>query len=433
MSETNELSEREIEILKLVATGLSNKEIAYQLKISPNTVKVHLKNIFAKIGSVSRTEAAMYAVKQGWVEAGSPVTEESDNDIVQSPKSSPSPILLSLLGVGIFAAIILLVVLVVNLAGNNQLQIVEVIVTPTPEPVRWELVTYMPEPKKSMAYAAVDNKIYIIGGETPNGVSDRVDIYDTVTNQWSEGTRKPTPVTEACGAYVGGKIIVAGGKTADGAVTNVVEAYDVFADRWERMPDLPNRLAGAGCIEYQGFYYLVGGWDGEIYYSEIWIYSQDEISWKKTGALYTPNAYLGSVIVNNMMYTIGGISNEKGVRSIDVYQIDSDSLFFISRYKTMAELSESRYLMVALTVMDKIYVLGGLSDDNKFGYSFELSINDGLQRIIPNPVGNGAYSIGGVLWRDNIYWMGGSDGKEIFNELFRLKVLYSILFPIISK
>ncbi len=99
----------------------------------------------------------------------------------------------------------------------------------------------------------------------------------------------------------------------------------------------------------------------------------------------------------------------------------------------MAELSESRYLMVALTVMDKIYVLGGLSDDNKFGYSFELSIKEGLQRIIPNPVGNGAYSIGGVLWRDNIYWMGGSDGKEIFNELFRLKVLYSILFPIISK
>ncbi|MGB9521235.1 MAG: response regulator transcription factor, partial [Anaerolineales bacterium] len=64
MSENNELSEREIEILKLVATGASNKEIAYKLSISPNTVKVHLKNIFAKIGAMSRTEAAMYAVKK---------------------------------------------------------------------------------------------------------------------------------------------------------------------------------------------------------------------------------------------------------------------------------------------------------------------------------------------------------------------------------
>ena len=63
-----ELSEREHEVLRLVASGTSNKHIAEQLVISPNTVKVHLRNIFAKLGVATRTEAALFAIRTGLVQ-----------------------------------------------------------------------------------------------------------------------------------------------------------------------------------------------------------------------------------------------------------------------------------------------------------------------------------------------------------------------------
>ena len=57
------LTKREIEVLKLLAEGLFNKEIAYTLNISEKTVKNHVSNIFKKINVSDRTQAAVYAIK----------------------------------------------------------------------------------------------------------------------------------------------------------------------------------------------------------------------------------------------------------------------------------------------------------------------------------------------------------------------------------
>ena len=64
------LTEREIEVLRLLAQGQSNKEIARTLIIGEKTVKTHVSNILAKLGVPSRTQAALYAVRIGLVPAG---------------------------------------------------------------------------------------------------------------------------------------------------------------------------------------------------------------------------------------------------------------------------------------------------------------------------------------------------------------------------
>ena len=67
-SEDEILTRREIEVLKLLAEGLFNKEIAYKLSISEKTVKNHVSNIFKKIGVSDRTQAAVYAIRNNFVD-----------------------------------------------------------------------------------------------------------------------------------------------------------------------------------------------------------------------------------------------------------------------------------------------------------------------------------------------------------------------------
>jgi DNA-binding NarL/FixJ family response regulator len=62
-----ELTQREMEVLKLIANGLSNSEIAGQLVISEHTVKGHVSNILSKLHLADRTQAAVYAWQKGVV------------------------------------------------------------------------------------------------------------------------------------------------------------------------------------------------------------------------------------------------------------------------------------------------------------------------------------------------------------------------------
>jgi DNA-binding NarL/FixJ family response regulator len=65
--ESHGLTARELEVLRLVAAGKSNREISAELVISEHTVARHVQNIFAKLGVSSRTAATAYAFEHGMV------------------------------------------------------------------------------------------------------------------------------------------------------------------------------------------------------------------------------------------------------------------------------------------------------------------------------------------------------------------------------
>jgi DNA-binding NarL/FixJ family response regulator len=77
------LTPREMEILELVVQGMSNRKIAYQLGISHQTVKNHMTAILRKLGATGRTEAAVHALRRGWVplrRQGSDTADEATSE-----------------------------------------------------------------------------------------------------------------------------------------------------------------------------------------------------------------------------------------------------------------------------------------------------------------------------------------------------------------
>jgi len=66
-SEPGPLTERELEVLNLIAEGLANKQIAVQLGISEHTVKFHISSIYSKLNATNRAEAIRAGLRGGWI------------------------------------------------------------------------------------------------------------------------------------------------------------------------------------------------------------------------------------------------------------------------------------------------------------------------------------------------------------------------------
>ncbi len=425
---TAELTEREREILGLLATGASNKDIARQLFISSNTVKVHLRNIFAKIGVASRTEAAMYALREGLSHAVDgtavvPVAEELPAVILVPLKKKRKPLFLWIVALG-----------TVLLIGFATFFIITVYQPPVivatnpapPTPQRWQEQAALPTARSGLAVASRENQIYAIGGETKAGVTNLVERYDLPSNAWTGLSSKPTAVTDISAAVVGGRIYVPGGRLASGKVTDILEVYDPRDERWEQAAALPVALSAYALVAFEGKLYLFGGWDGERFLDSVYEYNADGDTWRTRAPMPTARAYAGAAAAGGGIYVLGGYNGKQVLAVNEEYLPERDS------WSRRAPLPAGRYAIGAASIADMIYVIGGEGETDSAPLPpLQYLHQQDKWQAFENPFQQQWSHLGLVPLQTQLYGVGGRWNGIPTAQNLSYQAIYTIMIPIV--
>ncbi len=467
MAELGEsLSERELDVLQNLASGATNKEIASDLSISQNTVKVHLRNIYAKLGVSSRTEATTAAIQLGYLNvlgqesetavaiapAAAPVIETvSDPDPktppngdqagttiaaadVDQPETAVStqkkrgwriPALVGLLVISLIAILLL------------SLQVFTALTpTPTPEPfieepigdTRWAVSREMPEGRANMAVVAVGLNLYQIGGETELGVDDAVYIFNSSTRAWQEGASKPTAVADVTAVDLYGEIYVPGGRLADGQPTAAVEVYSPAQNAWRPVAALPQPVSGGLALTDGAFVYLFGGWNGSKYLNTAYVYDPGADTWRPLPDMPIASAFASGGELSNQLVIVGGADGEKNLAACHLFDPLTEG------WGVCPDMLLPRAGAGAAVLLNKLYVIGGgMNAGEEIPFSEVYDPNSQTWQVLNTPrlEESGSWSNLGVSHIETrIYTLGGrEEDGYLASNLIYAPLVYQTFIP----
>lgn len=427
--DNNPLSDRECEILQLVSQGKSNKQIAADLFISINTVKVHLSNIFQKIQVSSRTEATLYAIEHGicsnpvlGFNSAENLLSTDINKFDQANKQQP------LTRLQIF--LLILTVIVIGSVSiffiNRTLRSEENGMLSELNNNRWVQMQDLPFSTSYAASTTYNSQIFLIGGVTDGEASGKIRSFDFQSEHWKVLTDKLTPVSNVNAVVLSEKIYVPGGITAGGKTTAVLEVYDPRNDTWSSLAPLPAPLSDYALEVFEGKLYIFGGRNQNIYSDRIYSYDPVIDRWTEESFFIDKRAYFDSAQWGGKIYLVGGFNGTESLNLVESY-IPSRSGVGENPLSLEPILPEPALNCKAEQLVDTLFVICPYTitklSPNGNSWILESVPND----FLPGP------GFTAVNFNNNLYIMGGINAAEQSTPFFgKFQALYSIVLPILT-
>ena len=288
---------------------------------------------------------------------------------------------------------------------------------------KWKLLPDTPTARTEVAVINHQGKIYLIGGFTPKGISEQVEVYDPNTKSWSTVAPMPAPRHHTAAVSTHGKIYVIGGFSSGmWTPVNTVYAYDAATNEWMEQAPMPTERGALAAGVIDGKIYAVGGALKKFFRlrntNANEMYDPKTNTWKQLAPIPTPRDHLTVSTAYGLLYAIGGrvnVNYNENLNANEAY----DPKFNL--WKTRAPLPTARSGITSQTVNGKIYVFGGESGEGTFDENEAYNPKTDQWTTQP-PMPKSCHGLGSAVADGSIHLLNGGPhpggGGSKFHQVF---------------
>lgn len=232
----------------------------------------------------------------------------------------------------------------------------------------WKVLAPTPTPRTEVGVVNLNEKIYVIGGFTPDGIAEKVEVYDPASGEWSEAAPLPRALHHVAVVAVNGKIYVIGGfATGMWSPVNTVYAYDPQSNAWTEKAPMPTERGALAAGVIDGKIHAVGGALKKFLRLKNTgaheVYDPATDTWTEAADIPTPRDHLTVSVLGGKLYALGGRIDVDFGNNLDLNEAYDPAT---GQWQTLAPLPTKRSGITSQAVNGKIFVFGGEATEGTF-------------------------------------------------------------------